>query len=92
MFGRNPGNSSADPYLGVTWLTFRERKHSLSKWVLKTRPAGFDSSGKFLDISAVVQGFFSTILFLCISATLTSPEIESYKSRYLSTEVRTSYR
>ena len=91
MFGRNPGNSSADPYLGVTWLTFRERKHSLSKWVLKTRPAGFDSSGKFLGIISL-GCFFSTILFLCISATLTSPEIESYKSRYLSTEVRTSYR
>ncbi len=45
IFGGPMDTDSADPYMGLTWLTFRDRKHSLKKMVLKFRPSGVDLNG-----------------------------------------------
>ncbi len=46
MFAETMDDADASPYLGVTWNTFRDSRHSMSRLMLKIRPTGFDPAGK----------------------------------------------
>ncbi len=36
----------ATAYMGVTWTTFRDSRHAMSKQMMKIRPAGFDPTSE----------------------------------------------
>ena len=57
IFSVEMDSTSAAPYQGLTWLTFRDRRHALEKLVFKIRPKDFDPDEAFSadDAAAIAE-------------------------------------
>ncbi len=46
LFGDELNEWNVNEYMGVSWLTFKDTRHSMRGWNMKIRPHGVDLTGK----------------------------------------------
>ncbi len=89
IFSPTMDKTSAIDYLGLTWLTFRERTHAMERVVLKFRPTGVDLSSKSMAFSSITS--FIIILALYVGD-LSTTDIDNFKNDFVTTEAGTEYK